>query len=104
MWPFPGDRVMEGYAYILTHPGVPCVYWPHLFDWGLRDQVKALIAARGAAGVTSTSKVTVLAADSGRYAAVIDDKLAVKIGPADWSPGSGWSLAASGKNYAVWTR
>jgi alpha-amylase len=104
MWPFPGDRVLEGYAYILTHPGVPCVYWPHLFDWGLRQELQALIGARQAAGVTSTSKVSVLAADSGRYAAVIDDKLAVKIGPADWSPGSGWSLAASGKNYAVWTR
>jgi alpha-amylase len=24
-WPFPSDKVMQGYAYILTHPGVPCV-------------------------------------------------------------------------------
>ncbi|MCX5797515.1 MAG: alpha-amylase family glycosyl hydrolase [Elusimicrobia bacterium] len=104
MWPFPGDRVMEGYAYILTHPGVPCVYWPHFFDWGLHDQIKALIGARRAAGITSASQVSVLAADSGRYAAVIDGKLAMKIGPADWSPGPGWTLAAFGKNYAAWTK
>jgi alpha-amylase len=104
MWPFPGDRVMEGYAYILTHPGVPCVYWPHFFDWGLRDQLKALIGLRRNAGITSTSKVSVLAADTGRYAAVIDGKLAVKLGPADWSPGPGWTLAAFGKDYAAWTR
>lgn len=24
-WPFPEDKVMQGYAYILTHPGIPCV-------------------------------------------------------------------------------
>jgi alpha-amylase len=24
-WPFPGDKVMQGYAYILTHPGTPCI-------------------------------------------------------------------------------
>ena len=23
-WPWPSDRVMLGYAFILTHPGVPC--------------------------------------------------------------------------------
>ena len=104
MWPFPGDRVMEGYAYILTHPGVPCVYWPHFYDWGLHDQIKNLIRARKSAGITSTSSVEVKAADGGRYAAIVDGKLAVKIGPADWNPGDGWDLAASGKNYAVWTK
>lgn len=25
MWPFPSDKVMQGYAYILTHPGIPCI-------------------------------------------------------------------------------
>ena len=25
MWPFPSDKVMQGYAYILTHPGIPLV-------------------------------------------------------------------------------
>ena len=25
MWPFPSDKVMQGYAYILTHPGTPCI-------------------------------------------------------------------------------
>jgi alpha-amylase len=22
-------EVEQGYAYLLTHPGVPCVYWKH---------------------------------------------------------------------------
>lgn len=33
-WPFPADRVGAGYAYILTHPGIPCVFWDHYFTWG----------------------------------------------------------------------
>jgi len=28
MWPFPADKVMQGYAYILTHPGIPCIVSP----------------------------------------------------------------------------
>lgn len=24
-WPFPSDKVMQGYAYILTHPGIPTI-------------------------------------------------------------------------------
>ena len=47
-------EVEQGYAQILTHPGVPTVYWKHYFDWGadLRNQIRALINARKVAGVT----------------------------------------------------
>lgn len=31
-WPFPADRLSLGYAYVLTHPGIPCVFGPHA--WG----------------------------------------------------------------------
>jgi len=102
-WPFPGSETMQGYAYILTHPGIPTVYWPHFFDWGLGEEIKALIAVRKNAGIHSESSVEIAAADQGRYAAFIDGRVAVKIGPADWSPGEGWTLAADGRNYAVWT-
>ena len=39
------------------------------------------------------------------YAAVIDGKLAVKIGAGNWEPGQDlgpWRLEHSGPNYAVW--
>jgi hypothetical protein len=26
-WPFPDDKTMVGYAYIMTHPGIPCIFW-----------------------------------------------------------------------------
>ncbi len=103
-WPFPIDKVMQGYAYILTHPGVPTVYWPHFFDWGHRDAIRALINVRKSQGLTSTSTVSIQVADSSNYAAIIDGKVAMKIGPGSWSPGSGWTLATSGTGYSVWTK
>jgi alpha-amylase len=44
-WPFPSDRVSQGYAYILTHPGMPCVAFDHYFDWGskLQGEINALL-------------------------------------------------------------
>lgn len=34
-------------AYILTHPGMPCVFWEHFFDWGLKDKIAELVGSRG---------------------------------------------------------
>ena len=39
------------------------------------------------------------------YAAVIDDKVAMKIGPGYYEPPSGaqhWSVAVEGRDYKVW--
>jgi alpha-amylase len=103
-WPFPSDKVLAGYAYILTHPGTPCVFWPHFFDWGIKDQLTALIKIRRAAGITATSAVQIVKAEQGLYAAVIDGKVAMKLGDTMWGPGPGWTLAAQGQSYAVWTK
>lgn len=103
-WPFPGAEIMQGYAYILTHPGIPCVYWPHYFDWGIQQQLKDLVFLRKEAGINENSAVEIKAADGARYAAIIDGRLAMKIGPGSWSPGPGWTLRAHGRNYAAWTR
>lgn len=104
-WPFPGNKVLEGYAYILTHPGVPCVFWDHFYDWGIHDDIADLIAVRKRNGIHSTSAVDIKAAQGNLYAAEIDGNVAMKIGPGSWSPaGSGWTLAASGNNYAVWEK
>jgi alpha-amylase len=29
-WPFPSDKLIQGYAYILTHPGIPTIVTHHL--------------------------------------------------------------------------
>lgn len=104
------DQRMMGYAYILTHPGIPCVFWPHLFDWGpgRKAQIQTLLAARRNAGITSTSPVRIISAANGLYAAIVTgnaQRIALKMGSSwDWQPGAGWTLAASGEKYAVWTQ
>jgi alpha-amylase len=107
LWPTPCGAVMEGYAYILSHPGIPTVYYPHIYNWNLKTQIAALMAARKAAGVHSTSAVSIQQATQGLYAAIITGstkQLAMKIGPNSWSPGAGWVLQTSGNNYAVWMK
>ncbi len=103
-WPFPGSKVMEGYAYILTHPGVPSVFWDHWFDWGLAGPIGELMDVRKNNGLHSESPVDIREARGNLYAAVIDNKVAMKIGPGGWSPGAGWTLRTSGSNYAVWDK
>jgi alpha-amylase len=106
-WPVPCGAVMQGYAYILSHPGIPTVYYPHIYNWGLKTPIAALMAARKAAGVHSTSAVAIQQATQGLYAAIITGstrQLAMKIGPNSWSPGAGWTLQTSGTNYAVWMK
>ncbi|MEI8378919.1 MAG: alpha-amylase C-terminal beta-sheet domain-containing protein [Planctomycetota bacterium] len=110
-----GWEVEQGYAYILTHPGVPCVYWKHYFDWGLRLQsrIKALINARKVAKVTSGSPLFVQqnAKNKGVYAARIQgDKgdLYVRIGGSDddWQPSfsnyANYREYAFGDGWKVW--
>ena len=51
---------------------------------GLRKSIQELVAIRKRNGISCRSKVTVKKAAGDVYAAVIDDKIAVKIGPGDW--------------------
>jgi alpha-amylase len=103
---FPGKTVAMGYAYLLTHPGVPCIFWPHYFDWDkyTRQRIDRLIQLRNRAGVHAQSPVEIADARRGLYAAFIARKVAVKLGSQGWSPGGGWKLAVDGDKFAVWSR
>jgi alpha-amylase len=103
---FPGDKVLQANVYILTHPGIPCVFWRHFFDFGetQKQKIRSLIQIRQRNGINSRSVVNIREADGSRYAAIIDDRVAMKIGPGSWSPGSGWRLALDGESFAVWER
>jgi alpha-amylase len=108
-WPFPGDKVLQGYAYVLSHPGLPMVYWVHYFDWGSANQaaIKKMMEIRRRKGIHSSSAVSIQAADTDKYAAIItgrSGKVAMKIGPGAWSPGAGWVLETSGTHYAIWSQ
>jgi alpha-amylase len=108
-------EVEQAYAYILTHPGVPTVFWKHYFDWGddLRLRIQALVNARKAAGVNSGSDIDLQnnARERGIYAARITGRngnLYVRVGGSDedWQPSdSGYSNYrdyARGTGWKVW--
>lgn len=105
--PFPTEQVLMGYAYLMTHPGRPCVFWPHFFDWEKphRKMIGRLMEIRKKAGLHTASTVHILAASRDLYAAVMDEKVSLKIGPGAWNPPQeGWKTACDGHDFAVWTR
>uniref|UniRef100_A0A061QGW0 alpha-amylase n=1 Tax=Tetraselmis sp. GSL018 TaxID=582737 RepID=A0A061QGW0_9CHLO len=108
-WPFPPDHLEEGYCYILTHPGSPCVFYDHFFAGGLGDKIRELIKLRKRNKINARSKIVIVKAVGDLYAATIDEKVHMKIGHGDWSPnhanlGGEWNAAVTGKDFAVWER
>ncbi|XP_050365043.1 probable alpha-amylase 2 [Argentina anserina] len=104
-WPFPSNHIMEGYAYILTHPGIPSVFYDHLYDRGdsIHDQIVKLIHLRKQKDIHSRSSIKILEAQPNLYAAIIGDEVCMKIGDGSWCPDKReWTLATSGQRYAVW--
>lgn len=73
---------------------------------GLRQAIIDLVQLRTKHGINCRSKVTVRKATADVYAATIDDKIAMKIGPGDWSPSqsnlANYTRASSGHQFAVW--
>jgi hypothetical protein len=112
-----GDNIMKGYAYILTHPGIPCVFFPHYYGGTYKKDnvtvvyvsyesaINKIMAVRKANGINANSSVVVSNAGS-FYSAVVDGKVAVRIGPnSTWTPsGTGWVENASGADYKVWSK
>jgi len=103
------NQVCRAYAFLLTHCGVPSIFWSDWSDRGpqVRKELKALCQVRKSVGVHATSRVNIVASQWGLYAAYIDGTkgtIAFKMGGNDWSPGGGWAFKASGNDYAVWTK
>jgi alpha-amylase len=108
-------QVEQAYAQVLTHPGVPTVFWKHYFNWGqdLQNKIRALINARKVAGVHAGSAIYLQekAHNAGVYAARVDGnhgQLYVRIGGSDgnWQPGAsgyaGFREYAQGAGWKVW--
>lgn len=109
------DNIMKAYAYILTHPGIPCIFFPHYYGGTYKKDgvtvvytanetaINKLTSIRKANGINAYSSV-VVTNSSGFYSATIDNKIIVKIGPGSYNPGTGWVLNAFGTDYAVWSK
>ena len=57
-WALQDGLIRQAYAYILTSPGTPVVYWSHMYDWGYGDFIRQLIQVRRTAGVRAASAAT----------------------------------------------
>ena len=98
------DKIMQCYAYMLSMPGVPCVFWPHWVTF--KDEMKKLINARYKTGVHSESAVSDEAGD-GFYKATIsgthgDIRLLVGPNSGYGTAPAGYTLASKGVNYGVY--
>lgn len=102
-WRFPAGKEMQGYAYILTHPGTPAVFYDHLFSNNYNG-ISSLIAVRKRAGIHCRSVIQIVKAERDVYAAKIDERIFVKIGPGHYEPpkSSKWIVATEGPDYKVW--
>ncbi|KAB2619381.1 pentatricopeptide repeat-containing protein [Pyrus ussuriensis x Pyrus communis] len=91
-------KVRLGYAYILTHPGTPSIFYDHFFEWGWpKDPIRNLTAIRARNGINSKSSVTVLAAEV--------MKIWPRLDLGDLDPtNSNFHVARSGDDFAVWER
>lgn len=108
-WPFPADKVLQGYAYILTHPGVPCIFYDHFFDWGHKKELRNFIDIRRRNNIRANSKCNIVAAENDMYVASIDDRVVMKIGEridiGSLAPSlEEYDVAAVGHGYIIWER
>ena len=98
-------KIMQAYAYLLSMPGVPCVFYPH---WkSFPTEINALIDARHAVGVNSTSAVDDSETGDNTYRAAIQGTkgyLILRVGADIYGhePGSDYKIAAEGYGYRVY--
>lgn len=121
-WPIDSGDLGPAYAFILTHPGVPCVAYQHYFSGSgsqylgnttvygtsntLQNHIKKLINIRKTYGICYDSNIQVLYSSRTLYAARIDGtkaSIVVAIGGDSYSAPSGYSLIYSGTNFKIYT-
>jgi alpha-amylase len=109
VWECPAEFKSRAYAFILSMPGTPCVYWPDLYDWGITEIID-LISIRKKAKITSTSEWIDLTDRYTGFAGIVknelgEETLAISIGSNFHSPGLGWIKALEKKGeWTIWTK
>jgi len=126
-WPFPRDKILQGYCYILTHPGTPTVFYDHWVDPKWSEAIGVMLDIRKRTGLSSNAAaVHIERATAGLYAAHIGHaqemyteglsmdvdvkrpSICMKLGVEDWSPNAAkvgnlsWKCTASGDGWAIW--
>ena len=97
-------KIQQCYAYLLSMPGVPLVFFPHWVKF--KDKIKPMLNARYKTGVHSESAVSD-EAGSGYYKATItgtNGEIRLLVGPNSGynTTPSGYTKAVTGENYGVY--
>jgi alpha-amylase len=92
-------------AYLLAMPGTPCVFFRHWID--CKQDIKAMIDARHAAGIQNTSTYAIVQANNKKFAAFSSDgsksKLMVVVGDTKlYTPANSWVKILEGYHYAYY--
>ena len=98
------SKLLHCNAFILSMPGVPCVFYPHWKEY--KQEIAPMILARKAVGVHSESAVQDEASNGG-YRATVTGKngtLILELGDKVSQSHNGYTKAASGSGYAIWTK
>lgn len=98
------DKLLQANAYLLSMPGIPCVFYPHWVTF--KTDIKAMINARYKTGVHSESAVSD-ESGNGYYKATItgtNGQIRLLLGPNSGyaTTPSGFTLAAKGTNWGVY--
>lgn len=99
------DLMMRCHAYLLSMPGVPCVFYPHWVTY--KEEIQKMVNARKMAGVHSESKVEDAVTDSGKgYKATVTGKygkVVLYLGTAaSQTAPQGYETAIKGDSYAMY--
>ncbi len=103
---YTGD-VLPAYAFLLSSPGVPCVFWPHWTNKLYKTSIEDMIAARKSVGLTNISDVTVTKNSTYYEALAIGRRgsLICRIGSAaPTSTPDGYTLACKGTGWAFFSK
>ena len=100
------DRLMQANAFILSMPGLPCIFYPHWNKYSA--DLKPMIYARKLAGVHTESAVYDEEAEEGGYKCTVQGKygwLRLQLGNKTNHSSCGdnaYQLIAKGDGYAIW--
>lgn len=105
-------KLMRANAYLLSMPGVPCVFYPHWAKY--KEDLKPMIDARHLAGVHSESELTDEEVSATGYKVSVhgtngililtmgDKTITEATGTNDWLNTYNYKKVASGDGYAIW--
>lgn len=98
-------NVLAANAFLMGSPGVPCILLAH---WNAnKTAIFNMIAARRAVKLHNQSDVIVNLHAGDLYVSTatgLNGTLILKLGSGSYTPPSGYTLVASGTDYAIWTK